>query len=224
MDKELSSRIASFHALANQAKQQLGYEEQNITRLHAKIAQIEKDKAIDVKAVGLIDRCIQIISANGLGKIESIVSAGLQQVFDDPSMGLVINKKDTARGSTYEFLMRQRDFIGKPMDSQGGGPVNIISLLLRLIMIKRFKLAKFLAFDESFNNVGVEDLPRVSYLLKTLSIKFGFTILAVTHQPILAEAADNMYRVVPTDGPPRLERIDRSGDAIGTEQEASATA
>src|SRR5277367_541690 len=201
MDTALTNRVSAFQGVASQTKQKLLFEEQTLSRLYAKIAQIELEKASLVKAVGLIDRCIQIISANGIGKIENIVSGGLQMVFGDKSMGLVLNKKEGARGSSYELLMRQGDFIGKPMDSFGGGTVNVIAFLLRVIMIKRFKLAKFLAVDESFNNVSSDHLPLVSEMLKKLCRDHGFTILAVTHQPVLAQAADRVYRITDEDQP-----------------------
>jgi len=201
MDTALSNRIAAFHSVASQARQQHAYEEQSLSRLHSKIAQIETDKAQLVMAIGLIDRCIQIISANGIGKIESIVSGGLQMVFGDKTMGLVLNKKDGARGSSYELLMRHGDFIGKPMDSFGGGPVNVISFLLRVVMVKRFKLAKFLALDEAFNNVSEGHLGLVSEMLQKLCHDHGFTILAVTHQPVLARAADRVYRITDEEQP-----------------------
>jgi DNA repair exonuclease SbcCD ATPase subunit len=201
MDTTLANRLAAYHGTASQVKQQLFFEEQNLTRLNARIAQIEKDKTQLVLAVGLIDRCIQIISANGIGKIESIVSGGLQMVFNDKSMGLILNKKETARGSSYELLMRQGDFTGKPMESFGGGVVNVISFLLRVIMVKRFRLAKFLALDESFNNVSEGHLGLVSEMLQKLCRDHGFTILAVTHQPVLAQAADRAYRITDEDMP-----------------------
>ena len=203
MDQTLTNRVAAFYGVASQTKQQLSYEEQSLARLHAKIAQIEKDKLQLVQAVGLIDRCIQIISANGIGKIENIVSGGLQMVFGDKTMGLVLNKKEGARGSSYELLLKQGDFIGKPMDSFGGGVVNVMAFLLRVIMIKRFKLAKFLAVDESFNNVSEGHLGLVSEMLQKLCRDHGYTILAVTHQPVLARAADRVYRITDEE-PPRL--------------------
>jgi DNA repair exonuclease SbcCD ATPase subunit len=201
MDQILANRVAAFHATASQVKQQFSYEEQSLARLRSKIAQIETDKAQLVKAVGLIDRCIQIISANGIGKIESIVSGGLQMVFGDKSMGLVLSKKETARGSSYEILLRQGDFSGKIMDSFGGGVANVISFLLRVVMVKRFKLAKFLALDESFNNVSADHLPLVSEMLQRLCRDHGFTVLAVTHQPVLAQAADRVYRITDEERP-----------------------
>src|SRR5271156_303510 len=207
MEQAVSNRIAAFYGIASQTKQQLAYEEQNLSRLHSKLAQIETEKAQLVMAVGLIDRATQIISANGIGKIESVVSAGLQMVFRDKSMGLVLNKKEGARGSSYELLLRQGNFIGKPMDSFGGGVVNVIAFLLRVIMVKRFKLAKFLAVDESFNNVNGEGhVSMVSEMLQKLCHEHGYTILAITGQqtaelPALAKAADRVYRITDEEQP-----------------------
>lgn len=201
MDTAIQNRVAVLRSTAAQIRQQVSYEEQNLARLHARIAQIEKEKGLLVMAVGLIDRCIQVVSANGIGKIESVVSGGLQMVFGDTTMGLVLNKKEGARGSRYELLLRQGDFIGKPMDSFGGGVVNVIAFLLRVIMIKRFHLAKFLAVDESFNNVSEGHLKLVSEMLQKLCHDHGFTVLAVTHQPVLALAADRVYRITDEECP-----------------------
>lgn len=210
----MRQRIAALHVGTQRAKTALEYEVQSITRMTAKIAQIEEEKKQILKAVGVIDRCIQIVSANGIGKIESVVSGGLRMVFNDQSMALVINKKDTVRGTSYELLMRQNDasgqpFLGKPMDSFGGGPVNVIAFLLRVIMVKRFKLAKFLVIDESFNNVSSSGghLEKVSEMLQKLCHDHGFKILAITHQPTLANAANTMYQVSKGPDGPTIMRV-----------------
>jgi DNA repair exonuclease SbcCD ATPase subunit len=197
MDQVLLNRVSQIRTVASQIDQQLKYEESSIHRLTERIKDLESEKVLLVKAVGLIDRCIQVISANGIGKIESIVSDGLRRVFDDPTLTLVVEKKSLARGNAYSLLV-QKDG-GEPYDpmkSYGGGVVNVIGLLLRLILIKRFKLAKLMILDEQFNNVSAEYLPTVSALLKTLTDKHGYTILAVTHQPILADAANSIYQVL----------------------------
>lgn len=213
MDTTLKNRVSAFRGTAVQVRQQCIYEEQNLARLRAKISQIEIDKAQLVMAIGLIDRATQIISANGIGKIESVVSGGLQMVFNDKSIGLILNKKEGARGSSYELLLRQSDFVGKPTESFGGGVQNIVAFLLRVVMIKRFRLAKFLALDESFNNVSANHLPMVSEMLKRLCHDHGFTILAVTHQPVLAASADRMYRVTDEDCPRIVSEIQMEGTA-----------
>jgi ABC-type thiamine transport system ATPase subunit len=72
-------------------------------------------------------------------------------------------------------------------------------------MIQRFGLRKFMALDESFNNVSAEYIPNVSKLLKSLCDDQGFDMLLVTHQEGLAAAADNVYKVSPG---PVLAKVD----------------
>jgi len=206
MEQVLSSRIAVFRNGRQRIDQQLENEKQTIVRLTGKIERLKEESAQLIKAVALIDRCIEIISANGIGKIESIVSAGMHQVFQDKTIGLVVEKKETSRGYSYRLLVKHGDTIGNPMASFGGGVQNVVAFLLRVILIKRFKLAKLLVADESFNNISADYIPKVSEMLQTLANDHGFTILAVTHQAKLAEAAKNIYEVVPGKVPTLRKR------------------
>jgi DNA repair exonuclease SbcCD ATPase subunit len=194
VDQALVSRVGKVQATVSSVAQRLEYETATIARLTARIKQLEEEKGHLVKAVGTIDRCVQIVSANGIGKIEGIVSDGLRRVFRNKSLGLYIEKNETKRGNTYRLLIRKGDVVGNPMDSFGGGVQNVAAFLLRIILIKRFKLAPFVALDEQFSNVSPEHQPRVSAMLKTLS-RMGFTIFAVSHQPRITAAADTVYDV-----------------------------
>lgn len=210
MDSTLSTRLSRVHAVVSSIDQRLQYETSTISRLSARIKQLEEEKAQLVKAVGTLDRCVQIVSANGIGKIEGIVSDGLRRVFDNDHIGLLIEKKETARGNSYRLLIKKGDTVGNPMDSFGGGVQNVVGFLLRIILIKRFKLATFIALDEQFSNVSTEYQPKVSEMLKTLA-KLGFTIFAISHQPTITSAADMIYEVVTDEGfPPSLRRVNGS--------------
>ncbi len=209
MDEALSRRVGGFSHFFGRLEHQLEAESSGIARLKTKISTLESEKVQLVKVVGLLDRAIAIISANGIGKIESIVTAGLQLVFNDPKMGLIVEKKEGARGNSFRLLVRQGDVKGDPMDSNSGGIVNVIAFLLRVILIKRFKLAQLIILDESFNNVSAEYQPRVSELLHEMCQKYKFTVFAVTHQPRLIRQADAVYRVSRTQGqPPILRKIE----------------
>lgn len=211
MDQAVASRIAAFRIGALRLHQQVEYEVSNIGRLNDKVKRIEEEKGDLHKALGLIDRCINVVSANGIGKIESIVTAGLQQVYkdEDEPLYFIVDKKDTARGYNYRLLVKQGQTIGNPMTTFGGGIQNVCAFLLRLIMIKRFKLAKTIFLDESLNNInGARNQSRMSKMLHTLANDFGFTILAVTGQKRLAEAATHIYEVVPGHPAPTLRLKD----------------
>jgi len=208
----------SIRSGALRLRQRVEYETASINRLTDKVNRIEEEQASLQKARGLIDRCIELVSANGIGKIESIVTAGLQQVFKDEKdpIFFIVEKKESARGTSYQLLCKQGSTVGNPMRSFGGGVQNLCAFLLRLIMIKRFKLAKALFLDEAFNNVnGVKNQIRLSRMLHTLANDFGFMILAITDQKRIAEAATNIYKLVPGD-PPTLQL--RTYDAVIEEE------
>ena len=193
MEVALTSRMNRVLTTVSAIQQRQEYEISTIARHTARIKQLEDEKADLLKAVGTIDRCIQLVSANGIGKIEGMVSDGLRRVFGE-GIGLVIEKKETARGITYRILVRDGETIGDPMRFFGGGIQNVVAFLLRVILIKRFKLAPFLALDEQFSNVSPEYQPRVAQLLKTLS-GLGFTIFAVSQQPAITAGADTVYKL-----------------------------
>ena len=194
-----------FHAQYESVKAGHITEQAILKRNQDKITEIETQKALNVKALAVIDKAIQVISANGIGKVESLVSDGLKLVFDQ-DLKLVIERKEGARGDSYRLMVQEGDVIGPPIDTMGGGVVNVISFLLRVIMIQRFKLSKFLALDESFNNVGDAHIVKVSEMLRTLCQEHGFSILVVTHQPLLGVAADRVYEVKgPRENPELVE-------------------
>jgi DNA repair exonuclease SbcCD ATPase subunit len=195
MDQNLTQRLSRVHATVSAIDQRLDYEAATVARLTARIKQIEEEKGELVKAVGTLDRAVQLVSANGIGKIEDIVSDGLRRVFGNDKYGLVIEKNETKRGNSYRILVRKGKTVGNPMDSFGGGVQNVAAFLLRIILIKRFKLAKFIALDEQFSNVSPEYQRRIASLLKTLS-NIGFTIFAVSHQPAITAGADNVYSLL----------------------------
>jgi DNA repair exonuclease SbcCD ATPase subunit len=206
MDTATLKRVAAVHATIDRIRHQLTYEQNQITRLKGRIAVLEQEKGELVKAVGVIDRCVQVVSANGIGKIEGIVSDGLRRVFGNDQIGLFIEKKETARGNSYRLLVRKGETVGNPMDSFGGGVQNVVAFLLRVILIKRFRLAPFIALDEQFSNVSSEYQPKISEMLKVLS-EMGFTIFAISHQPTITSAADAIYEVVVDEGfPPVLRK------------------
>lgn len=214
MDYSITNRITTFRSGAKRLEQQLVYEQSNISRLNDKIKRIEEEKLDLQKALGLIDKCIEVVSANGITKIESIVTAGLQQVFkDEPEpISFVVEKKETARGYNYRLLCKQGETVGPIMTTFGGGVQNVCAFLLRIIMIKRFKLAKAIFLDESLNNInGAKNQSRMSTMLHSLANDFGFTILAITGQKRLAEAATRIYELVMDGGVPSLRLKEYDG-------------
>lgn len=176
--------------------------------LLTKIVGLKDRKERLLKAQGVIDQTITRVSEGGIGKIESLVSEGLELVFPGEGAGFVVEKKSGAKGTSHRFLVCKGGVQGPPIDTFGGGIVNVVQLLLRVIMIQRFGLRKLLILDESFSNVSQEYLPMVSDLLRTLCEEQGFEILLITHQPILTSSADQVYQVSKGETGPSLRLLE----------------
>jgi DNA repair ATPase RecN len=175
--------------------QRRGYEVEQLEKQKKRMVEIEEEKTQLVKAVALIDGAIGVISANGIGKIETTVTNGLRLVFNDQDLAFKIFQKTGTQGNKYYIEVQKGDHGGPILETFGGGIANVVSFLLRVIMVKRFKLPKLMVCDENFNNVSAKVLPQVSEMLRSLTADSGYTILAVTHSPILASAADHVYKV-----------------------------
>lgn len=182
------------------------FEQQRCDGYTKRLLELESEKALLVKVVGLLDRAIQIISANGIGKIESIVTGGMRLALGDQTLSFKVDRKEGKRGVTHELQVWRGDVTGPIFDTFGGAVWNIVSFLLQVIMITRFKCAKLIVPDERFNFVSANLVPMLSRLLRDLTANHGYTIFAVTHQPLLAWNADRIYILRPEKGaPPKLE-------------------
>lgn len=174
---------------------QVGLLERQETDYNKRINAMVERKALLLKAQNVIDQTITKVSEGGVSKMEKMITDGLKLAFPDKDLQFIIDKKTGARGNSYQFLLREGETIDTIMDSFGGGVINVIQLLIRVILIQRFGLRRFLALDETFNNLSVEYRARVSELMKSLCEEQGFDILMITHIAEFAHAADKVYAV-----------------------------
>jgi DNA repair ATPase RecN len=207
----LQTEIISTRSSLARIPQRRDYEREQSARIQQRMTALLMLKLLLVKAVALIGKTIEVIASNGIGQIEATVTNGLRLVLPERDIAFKVAKKEGARGNTYSFEVHQGEVHGPILETFGGTVANVVSLLLRVLVIKRFRLAKFLAFDEALNHVSIKHLPKTSELLKTLASS-GYTIMAVTHQPILAFAADHVYSGIPGEGdePPTLIKLNQS--------------
>jgi DNA repair exonuclease SbcCD ATPase subunit len=161
-----------------------------------RLKELEEFKAKHLKAQALLDAAISKVSEGGINRIEEMVTTGLRLTFPDKDLKFLVEKKTGARGNSYRFVVSEGEVSGPAVDTFGGGVVNVTQFLLRVIMIQRFGLAKFLALDETFGNLSEGYLQNILDLFQSL-VQEGFEILLITHQPSLAGGADRVYEVGP---------------------------
>src|ERR1039457_6971036 len=97
----LQTELTTARASLAHVHQRFEYETKQVERIQERLAAIGAEKTQLVKAVALIDRTIEVISSNGIGRIESTVTNGLRLVLADPEIAFKVLKKEGARGNTY---------------------------------------------------------------------------------------------------------------------------
>lgn len=133
--------------------------------------------------------------------IEPIVTEGLRTIFANQDM--TFEAKIGVRNSkvSIDFFIRQgKDDLmavrGDPLESFGGGPAAVASLLLRVLAMLKLGRSPLLLLDETLSGVSDEYVDATGAFLKTLAAKVGVPMLVVTHKQAFLDHADTAYRGV----------------------------
>ena len=139
----------------------------------------------------------------GMGKIwerkfqestATIVSEGLSLVFGQ-ELQLQIKPSTKADMSAVEFVLIKDGQEEEIMTGQGGGYVNVIAFLIRVLLIvaSRPLLRLFLALDEPFAQLSQEFQEPAAEMVAALTERLGFQVVMVTHERDFASVADIAY-------------------------------
>lgn len=138
---------------------------------------------------------LDALSHESLAAVEQLLSYGLRTAFPDLPLSCRF-EVTTKRGQQWLDIILMDGKVQAPiLDAFGGGPASVISLLLRLLVCRRLKLAPVILLDEPFSFVSEQYVPGVAQLLRELAEKLNLTLVLVTHQPAFLDAAHVAYRI-----------------------------
>jgi len=132
--------------------------------------------------------------------IEAVVSEGLRTIFHDQVLSFEADVGVKYNKVSIDFLICQgKDesvIKGSPLDSFGGGPTSVASLILRLLTLIRLKRQPILLLDETLGCVSDDYLDASGRFLQKLADTTGIDILLITHKQALLEHAKLAYQGV----------------------------
>ncbi len=132
----------------------------------------------------LIQEVAQTLQQKAQHQIATVVSNGLQTVFDEPyTFKINFEKK---RGRTEAQLIFERDGLElDPLTAAGGGVIDVAAFTLRVacLALSRPVTRPLLVLDEPFKNVSKAKgyLDKIPQLLEKLSEDMEIQIVMVTH-------------------------------------------
>jgi|SRR6478609_786540 len=166
----------------------------------AEVLHLDQEIEILSKVVELFRALLDQLVEKQVRSVEKIATEGLQTIFTDQILSLESEVGPKHNKISVDFFIRRglkgshRSHRGKPLEAFGGGPSTVVSLILRVLAIKRLKLWPVLILDESLGAVSDEYVDYTSQFLRGVAEKLGFDLLLVTHKPAYKEHAHNVYR------------------------------
>lgn len=129
-------------------------------------------------------------------EISKLISKAMNYIFENPyTLEIEFNQR---YGSTVaDIYFNRNDELISPLDSSGGGAVDIACFALRVAFLKLLqkyvnsKIQNILILDEPLRFLSHAYLPAASALFKELSELLGIQILMITHLRELADCSDN---------------------------------
>jgi DNA repair ATPase RecN len=131
-------------------------------------------------------------------KVENLISYGLSQIFEK-DYRFVLHMEQRGQQVDFQFRIRDPDLGDTAIDlfdARGGGLVQVVAFLLRLLVIlsARPPLRRFLFLDEPLRMVSEEYVPNLCSFIKQLAVKADFQFLLITHDRNLIQMADKAYQ------------------------------
>lgn len=179
MASDIKTKLAKAATLYETACSVAEIEKQNLI-----LASEKSDNALEARLI--IQQLSTTVQQNVHSRIAAIVSRCLETVFDEPYSFLI--KFENKRGRTEAILTFVRgDLEADPMESCGGGVVDVAAFALRLacLCLSKPRLRKLLVLDEPMRFLSKHHQPSIAKLLLSLAEELKVQIIMVTHNPVL---------------------------------------
>ena len=164
------------------------------------IAALSAQVELFAKVGELLRTLLDKLVTERVRSLEDLVTEGLRSIFFDQELAFEAEIGQSRNKVSIDFFIRQggkeASVKGHPLDSFGGGPATIISLILRTILLLRLKRFPLILLDESLVAPSDEYVPTIGRFLRKLSKTTGIPILFVTQNRHFTDHSDHALQGV----------------------------
>ena len=124
------------------------------------------------------------------------MTTGLQAVFEDLALSFHFSVDQSRGQQSLTPLLASHGVVEGPLlESHGGGPAQLVAVLLRILTVHRLGLAPVVALDESLGMVARRYVPACARFLSGLCQRLSLEMVWVTHQTEAVEEATCAYEI-----------------------------
>lgn len=196
--EQLEKEVENYSQKVGRVQGEFSFLKEEIDKLENYKTKYIEDLERSKKAVEVLNMVQKVTRDKIKEGFENLVTHALKYIYsDDYSFQLEFGK----RGNLQElhFNIKTPDFEESvnPLDTSGGGVLDIVSLALRAVLIEVSipKVEGFLILDENFKHLSKEYLENASEFLNELNKKLSRQLILITHQQEFIDKADNLIEV-----------------------------
>lgn len=194
MGQNWMQEVVDLRQKINEDKAALRYHTERLADTKRKIKLEERHEVVLKKCRVILHASALKIQREVKEYLDSLVSMALKAVLEDPYQFEAIF--ETKHNETECRLIFKRDGEERdPMDSTGGGAVDVAAFALRVAVQRMICNRAALLLDEPFRNVSADRHPFVVDLLETVSKKLSLQLIMITHRNRLADRADKVITI-----------------------------
>jgi hypothetical protein len=198
--------LPEIKTLRSQADQAIGFRDA-LGKQHSdnetEINRLENEDATLRLVASLIRSLADAEVKEGIEAVTKLQTEGLQEIFFDQNLSLEAEVTEE-RGKvavnllTVDATAADYEIKDDPLETMGGAVATVESVLLRVIVVLRRQMRPVLLLDETLSAVAKGYIERMAGFLTTLCVRLDMDILAVTHDPLLIDAAQKAYVIEAT--------------------------
>jgi len=159
---------------------------------------LEDDLNINIKSRSVLEALSKLTEKNIKEYIEPLVTEAIRVVFGyDITFGLEFGFDRNQVSVRFNLTDGHGNKVeGDIEEMKGGGILDVISIVLRFVLLELFDLEGAVVLDEPGKFVDIAHQPALGALILSFSEKFKRQILIVTHNEAICAIGTKHYNVV----------------------------
>ena len=200
LNESLEHRYENLLNLANSAKTKKDMLTSKQAEYAQEVADLQTENIVLEKVEELYKFLLDKYVHQYAESFSDVVTEGLQSIFYDQDIRLDLNVTDKHGKVWVEFETVRDGHKGHPLESFGGGVAAVQSLLLRILVMLKKDLARYLILDESLAALADYYVPNAGEFISSMCEKTGIDVLLITHNKEFLEHCDQSYNASLEDG------------------------
>lgn len=170
----------------------------NIENTEQLIEKYQHNREVHTKAVELLTLVQSVTRDKIKDGFETLVTFALRFIYsDDYAFELEFGRRGNLQELNFNIKTPDFEEACDPMDTSGGGVLDIVSLALRAVLLEVSvpKIEGFLILDESLKHLSKDYLMNASQFLNELNKRVGRQIIFITHQQEFIDNAEKAIEI-----------------------------